>query len=112
MTSNAPSTPRFHGRPRGDASPTTRSRDPFRSAILAEAVENPNVDGPHDLSYAPVGSSCTAGPDGSVSVWIKAGTDAWAGHGGLVTDAELFALGVRRLSLGPVLRRTSTREAA
>ncbi len=112
MTSNATPNPRFHGRPRGEASPTTRSRDPFRSAILAEAVENPNVDGPQDLAFAPLGSSCTAGRDGSVSAWIKAGPDAWAGHGGVVTDAELFALGVRRLSLGPVLRRTTTREAA
>jgi len=115
MTTTATPTARpiIHTRPKGNASPTTRSADPYRSAILAEAVESPNVRSVSDLHHAPVGSSCTAGQVGEVSAFVKVSTRTWSSKtAGVVDEHELFALGVRRLSLGPVLGRSSTWEPA
>jgi len=111
ITTTATPSP-IHRRPPGNASPATKSADPTRSAILAEAVESPNVRSVSDLHHAPVGSSCTAGQVGEVSAYVKVSTNTWSSNAGLVDEHELYALGVRRLSLGPILRRTSTSEVA
>jgi len=93
-------------------SPTSKSADPVRAAILAESVESPNVESARDLAFAPVGSSATVLSGGKVVAVAKTAPNLWANGSGMFSDAEVYALGVRRLSLGPVLRRSSTRESA
>lgn len=89
----------------------TASPEPTRTAHLAEGVNNPVIRSLSDVVALPVGSSVTVGTSGAASVHYKVGRDAWtASAGAFLTDEEVAARGIRRVSLGSIFHRSSTDE--
>lgn len=105
VDASAPSPQRL-GKPLAHGS--TAYPAPGRSQALAGAVEAPSVHSVSDVERLPVGSTATVGPDGGVRAVVKVGNNAWSGHGGAVTDVEVFELGLRRLALGPIAARSTS----